>query len=58
MPARGHMHKEPPQPTFVDRAVGAAETAGKIYGAVQTMYHVGRGIGAAIRVASPILALL
>jgi hypothetical protein len=51
------MHKEPP-PTFVDRAVGAAETAGKIAGAVSTMYHVGRGIGTAIRVAAPLLAML
>ena len=43
MPIRGHMHREPP--SFVDRAVGYAETAGKIYGAVQTMYHVGRAVG-------------
>ena len=50
------MHREPP--SFVDRAVGYAETAGKIYGAVQTMYHVGRAVGSAARVAAPLLALL
>ena len=58
MPVRGHMHREPPPPSFVDRAVGAVETAGKIYGAAQTLYHVGRGIGTVARAVSPFLALL
>ena len=56
MPIRTHMHREPP--SFVDRAVNYAETAGKIYGAVQTMYHVGRAVGTAARCAAPLLALL
>ena len=56
MPIRGHMHREPA--SFVDRAVGYAETAGKIYGAAQTLYHVGRAVGTAARVAAPLLALL
>jgi hypothetical protein len=51
-----HMHKEPP--SFIDRAVGYADTAGKIYGAAQTMYHIGRAVGTAARVAAPMLALL
>ena len=56
MAIRGHMHKEPQ--SYVDRAVGAAETAGKVYGALQTMYHVGRGIGTAVRFAAPLFAAL
>ena len=55
MTIRGHMHREP---GIVDRAVGYAETAGKVYGAAQTLYHVGRGIGTAMRVAAPLLGLL
>ena len=55
MTIRGHMHREP---GIVDRAVGYAETAGKVYGAAQTLYHVGRGIGTAVRIAAPLLGLL
>ena len=54
MPVRNHMHK---QTSFVDRAVGYAETAGKIASVVNTMYQVGRGIGTAVRIAAPLLAL-
>ena len=53
---RTHMHKAPP--SFVDRATGYVETAGKIYGAAQTLYHVGRAVGAAARCAAPLLALM
>ena len=53
---RTHMHRH--EPSFVDRAVGYAETAGKIYGAAQTLYHVGRAVGSAARCAAPLLALL
>ena len=53
---RTHMHKAPP--SFLDRAVGYAETAGKVYGAAQTLYHVGRAVGSAARCAAPLLALL
>jgi hypothetical protein len=56
MPIRAHMHKEPP--SFVDRFTGYAETAGKIYGAAQTLYHVGRAVGTAARYAAPLLGLL
>ena len=53
---RTHMHRQ--EPSFVDRAVGYAETAGKVYGAAQTLYHVGRAVGVAARCAAPLLALL
>ena len=53
---RTHLHKAPP--SFLDRAVGYAETAGKVYGAAQTLYHVGRAVGSAARCAAPLLALL
>ena len=47
MPIRTHVHQEPP--SFVDRFTGYAETAGKVYGAAQTLYHVGRAVGTAAR---------
>ena len=53
---RTHMHKEPAG--FVNRAVGYAETAGKVYGAAQTLYHVGRAVGTAALYAAPLLGLL
>ena len=53
---RTHMHKEPAG--FVNRAVGYAEMAGKVYGAAQTLYHVGRAVGTAARYAAPLLGLL
>ena len=53
---RTHMHKEPVG--FVNRAVGYAEMAGKVYGAAQTLYHVGRAVGTAARYAAPLLGLL
>ena len=56
MPIRAHMHKQ--EPSFVDRFTGYAETAGKIYGAAATLYHVGRSVGVAARCAAPLLALL
>ena len=56
MPIRAHMHKQ--EPSFVERATGYVETAGKIYGAAQTLYHVGRAVGSAARCAAPLLALL
>ena len=56
MPIRAHMHKEPP--SFVDRFTGYAETAGKVYGAAQTPYHVGRAVGSAARCAAPLLELM
>ena len=40
---RTHMHRQ--EPSFVDRFTGYAETAGKVYGAAQTLYHVGRAVG-------------
>jgi hypothetical protein len=55
MAVRNHMHK---QSSFVDRAVGAAETAGKIYGGLQTLYHVGRAVGTVARFAAPALLAL
>ena len=55
---RTHMHKAPPPPSFLETAVGYAETAGKVYGAAQTLYHVGRAVGSAARCAAPLLALL
>ena len=55
MPIRTHMHKQ--EPSFVDRFAGYAETAGKIYGAASTLYHVGRSVGVAAG-AAPLLALL
>ena len=58
MPVRGHMHREPTQPSFVDRAVQGVETAGKLYAAGQTLYHIGRGVGTAMRMAAPLLAAL
>ena len=56
MPIRTHMHKQ--EPSFVDRFTGYAETAGKIYGAASTLYHVGRSVGVAARCAAPLLALM
>ena len=56
MPIRTHMHRQ--EPPFVDRATGYVETAGKIYGAAQTLYHVGRAVGSAARCAAPLLALM
>ena len=56
MPIRAHMHKDPP--SFVDRFTGYAETAGKVYGAAQTLYGVGRAVGSAARCAAPLLALM
>ena len=53
---RTHMHKEPAG--FVNRFTGYAETAGKVYGAAQTLYHVGRAVGTAARYAAPLLGLL
>ena len=53
---RTRMHEEPAG--FVNRAGGYAETAGKVYGAVQTLYHVGRAVGTAARYAAPLLGLL
>ena len=53
---RTHRHKE--LAGFVNRAVGYAETAGQVYGAWQAMYHVGRGIGTAVRYAAPLFAAL
>ena len=53
---RTHMHRQ--EPSFVDRFTGYAETAGKVYGAAQTLYHVGRAVGSAARCAAPLLALL
>jgi hypothetical protein len=50
------MHKEPAG--FVNRLTGYAETAGKVYGAAQTLYHVGRAVGTAARYAAPLLGLL
>ena len=50
------MHKE--LAGFVNRDVGYAETAGKVYGAAQTLYHVGRAVGTAARCAAPLLGLL
>ena len=55
-PIRAQMHREPPR--FVDHFVGYAVTAGKIYGAVLTLYHVGRACGTAVRVALHLLGLL
>ena len=56
MPIQAHMHKEPP--SFVDRFTGYAETAGKVYGAAQTLYHVGRAVVSAARCVAPLLALM
>ena len=56
MPIRPHMHRK--LPSFVDRLAGYAETAGKVYGAAQTLYHVGRAVGSAARVAAPLLGYL
>jgi hypothetical protein len=53
---RAHMHKEPAG--LVNRFTGYAETAGKVYGAAQTLYHVGRAVGTAARYAAPLLGLL
>ena len=53
---RTHMHRQ--EPPFVDRFTGYAETAGKIYGAASTLYHVGRSVGVAARCAAPLLALM
>ena len=53
---RTHMHRQ--EPSFVDRFTGYAETAGKVYGAAQTLYHVGRAVGTAARYAAPLLGLL
>ena len=53
---RTHMHKAPP--SFLDRATGYVETQGRAYGAAQTLYHVGRSVGAAARCAAPLLALM
>ena len=53
---RTHMHKEPAG--LVNRFTGFAETAGKVYGAAQTLYHVGRAVGTAARYAAPLLGLL
>ena len=53
---RTHMHKAPQ--SFLETAVRYAETAGKVYGAAQTLYHVGRAVGTAVRCAAPLLALL
>ena len=57
------MHRQ--EPSFVDRFTGyaetagkVAETAGKVYGAAQTLYHVGRAVGTAVRCAAPLLALM
>ena len=50
------MHKEPPG--FVDRLAGYAETAGKVYEAAQTLYHVGRAVRTAARCAAPLFGLL
>ena len=58
MPSRGHLHREPPQPSWTDKVVSGVETAGKIYGAGQTLYHIGKGIGTVVRIAAPILAAL
>jgi hypothetical protein len=49
---RNHIHK---QSSFIDRAVGAAELGGKIYGGLQTLYHVGRAVGTVARIAAPLL---
>ena len=51
------MHMEPPR-SFVDQAVGYAETAGKLYTAAHTMYHVGRGVATAVRAFAPIAAAM
>ena len=56
MPIWAHMHREPPG--FVDRLTGYAETAEKVYGAAQTLYHVGRAVGTAARCAAQLLGLL
>ena len=56
MPIRTHMHKEPP--SFVDRFTGYAETAGKVYSAASTLYHVGRAVGTAARCAASLLGFL
>ena len=53
---RTHMHKEPAG--FVNRFTSAAETAGKVYGAAQTLFHVGRAVDTAARYAAPLLGLL
>ena len=51
-----HMHRQ--EPSFVDRFTGYVETAGRVYGAAQTLYHVGRAVGSAARCAAPLLALM
>ena len=56
MPIRTHMHREPPG--FVDRLAGYAETTGEVYGAAQTLYHVGRAVGTAARCAAALPGLL
>ena len=53
---RTHMHRQ--EPPFVDRFTGYAKTAGKIYGAASTLYHVGRSVGVAARCAAPLWALM
>ena len=56
MPIRAHMHRQ--DPGFVDRFAGYAETVRKVYGAAQTLYHVGQAVGSAARYAAPLMALL
>ena len=49
-----HMHVQPPPPHWTTQLAQGVETAGKIYTAATTLYHVGKGIGTAMRVAAPI----
>ena len=49
-----HMHVQPPQPHWTTQLAQGVETAGKLYTAATTLYHVGKGIGTAMRVAAPI----
>ena len=45
------MHVQPPPPHWTQQLTSGIETAGKAYTLATTMYHVGKGIGTAFRVA-------